>query len=65
MVLVGGYDIFRDEGLAYSERLKEDGVDTEVHVYQGMPHCFYMFAEHPKTADYYQQIISFINKYSA
>lgn len=65
MLLVGGYDIFRDEGIAYAERLKEEGVETDLVVYQGLPHCFYMFPTHPKTLDYYDQIIKFIEKHAA
>ncbi|CAM1500811.1 Fc.00g099730.m01.CDS01 [Cosmosporella sp. VM-42] len=64
LVIVAGYDTLRDEGIAYAERLKEEGVDTDLHTYQGMPHCFYAFATHPKAVDYFDQIIEFISKYS-
>ncbi|CAI6097898.1 unnamed protein product [Clonostachys chloroleuca] len=64
LIIVGGYDIFRDEGLAYAERLKDEGVDTEVHVYPGLPHCFFMFPAHPKAVDYYEKIVEFVKKIS-
>lgn len=64
MFLVAGFDIFRDEGIAYAERLQSEGVDVDLRVYQGLPHCFYMLPAHPKTVDYYERIIGFIKKHS-
>lgn len=37
---VAELDILREEGLAYAEKLKKNGVDVEVHVYKGAPHPF-------------------------
>ncbi|KAH9950382.1 alpha/beta hydrolase fold-domain-containing protein [Amylocystis lapponica] len=31
-------DVLRDEGIAYGEKLKQAGVDVELHVYKGCPH---------------------------
>ena len=63
-MMVAGYDCLRDEGLAYAERLKEEGVETEVHAYQGVPHCFWMFPTHPKAVEFFDKTIKFISKYS-
>lgn len=35
---VGTLDLFHDEDVAYAERLREAGVDVELHVVPGMPH---------------------------
>ncbi|KAF4460943.1 arylesterase monooxygenase [Fusarium albosuccineum] len=40
---VGGLDIFRDEALSYSHRLAKSDIETEIHVYPGLPHCFELF----------------------
>ena len=48
--------------MAYAERLKADGVSTELYTYEGMPHCFYMFAAHPKAKDYYRRVLDFVKK---
>ena len=44
VILVGGFDPLRDEGVAYADKLKEAGVDTELKVYETMPHLFPLFA---------------------
>ncbi|ROT41549.1 esterase/lipase/thioesterase [Sodiomyces alkalinus F11] len=65
LVQVAGLDPLRDEGIAYAERLQAEGVPVELHTYQGMPHCFYMFAAHPKSADYYSRTLEFVKKHAA
>ncbi|KAJ3530660.1 hypothetical protein NM208_g9229 [Fusarium decemcellulare] len=40
---VGGLDIFRDEALSYSQRLAKSNIETEIHVYPGLPHGFELF----------------------
>lgn len=64
MVIVAGYDPLRDEALAYAERLEKEGGNVELHKYQGLPHCFYMLPDHPKTKDYYEKIVNFTKKFS-
>jgi len=44
VVLVGGFDPLRDEGVAYANKLKEAGIDTQLTIYETMPHLFLMFA---------------------
>jgi acetyl esterase/lipase len=39
-VEVGQLDIFRDEDLAYAQRLSRAGVDVEFHLHPGVPHEF-------------------------
>ncbi|KAF4981609.1 hypothetical protein FZEAL_2621 [Fusarium zealandicum] len=64
LVLVAGFDVLRDEGIAYAERLKEEGVETELHTYKGVPHCFWMLSTHPKTVDYYERIVKYIDRFT-
>lgn len=44
VILVGGFDPLRDEGVAYANKLKEAGVDTELKVYETLPHLLPLFA---------------------
>jgi acetyl esterase/lipase len=37
---VGDMDIFRDESLAYAQKLLSAGVSTELHVHSGAPHAY-------------------------
>lgn len=44
LVIVGGADGFRDEDIAYAQRLMQVGVPTALHVVPGAPHGVQMFA---------------------
>jgi acetyl esterase len=39
-VAVAGYDVLRDDGVAYARALREAGVAVEVERYDDMPHGF-------------------------
>lgn len=41
---VGTPDLFRDEDIAYAQRLMQAGVPTELHVYADGFHAFDLFA---------------------
>ncbi len=43
LVVLGGCDMLRDEGRAYADRLREDGVDVDEICYPGQPHGFINF----------------------
>jgi acetyl esterase len=44
LIMVAGFDPLHDEGVAYAERLKSDGVPVELIDYHGMVHGFFQFA---------------------
>ena len=48
---VGDLDIFRDESIAYAQRLAQAGVPVELHVHRGAPHGFERFAPAAKIAE--------------
>ncbi len=49
LVLIAEYDVLRDEGLAYAERLKAEGVPTEVIHYDDVIHAFFTMNVVPRT----------------
>ncbi|OAA66609.1 alpha/beta hydrolase fold-3 domain-containing protein [Niveomyces insectorum RCEF 264] len=63
LLQIAGYDPLRDEGLAVAEKLKKDGVPTEVHVYAGLPHVFSsLLPELPQSKDLFARQEAFIDK---
>src|SRR5207245_2458385 len=40
---VGELDIFRDESIAYAQKLFAAGISTELHVHPAVPHAFEAF----------------------
>jgi acetyl esterase len=55
LVVVGGSDVLRDEGLRYAERLREEGVSAEQLCIPGQPHGF-MNLGFPAAAEAYRRI---------
>jgi acetyl esterase len=55
LVLLGGCDMLRDEGRAYADRLRQDGVDVDEVCYAGQPHGFINF-DFPAAALAHQRI---------
>jgi acetyl esterase len=43
IVVLGGCDMLRDEGRAYAERMRDDGVEVDEVCYAGQPHGFVNF----------------------
>ena len=43
LVVLGGCDMFRDEGRTYAARLRDAGVDVDEVCYSGQPHGFVNF----------------------
>ena len=36
-------DVIRDDAILYEEALREEGVETKMNVYPGLPHCWWGF----------------------
>lgn len=47
-VITAGFDILRDQGIAYAERLENDGVDVTLRHYPGMIHGFFGLHSDPE-----------------
>jgi acetyl esterase len=55
LVVLAGCDLLRDEGRAYADRLREEGVDVEEICVAGQPHGFLNF-DLPAAAPAYEQV---------
>lgn len=47
-VVTAGFDVLRDEGIAYAEQLEEEGVDVTLRNYEDMIHGFFAWHIDPK-----------------
>ena len=61
LVLLGGCDLLRDEGRAYAERLRQDGVDVDEVCYAGQPHGFINF-DFPAAAAAHEHIGAWLRR---
>jgi acetyl esterase len=61
LVVLGGCDSLRDEGRAYAERLRAEGVDAEDLCYPGQPHGFVNFG-FPSAADAFETIGGWVRR---
>ncbi|XP_077991480.1 ethyl acetate hydrolase-like [Glandiceps talaboti] len=62
LMIISEYDILRDEGLAYAEKLKQAGCHVEVLLMEKMVHVFYIYPTLFKTSceKAYKRTIEFI-----
>lgn len=54
-------DVLLDSGLEYAKRLKDAGVETEVHIFKGVPHDF-LFYGFPESYEAYDLICQWIRE---
>jgi acetyl esterase/lipase len=54
----------RDEGLAYAQRLKDEGNEVDLNVYAGLPHCFQMIGDRPKVRKYFEDMVALVKKHT-
>ena len=40
LIILAGHDLLRDEGMAFADRLKADGVPVRLRVFDSLPHAF-------------------------
>ena len=59
LVVLGGCDMLRDEGRAYANRLRSDGVHVEEACYAGQPHGFINFG-FPAAANAFERMGSWL-----
>ncbi|KAL4882113.1 alpha/beta hydrolase fold-domain-containing protein [Aspergillus karnatakaensis] len=61
LIQIAGRDPIRDDGLAYSEALKKEGVPVKTKVYPGLPHAFHLFPDLEDTMVYHNTVVDWIN----
>ncbi|MGG2396284.1 alpha/beta hydrolase fold domain-containing protein [Pseudomonas sp. SH1-B] len=63
LLLIAEFDPLLDEGLAYAEHLREQGVVVESRLCRGMTHDFLRMAGLvPEVLDYYAQAAAFLRR---
>jgi len=63
LVLLAGCDALRDEGRAYAERLRAEGVETEEYCYAGQPHGSVNYGL-PAAASAYERIADWVSRHT-
>jgi acetyl esterase len=61
LVILGGCDMLRDEGRAYADRLRQEGVDVDEVCYAGQPHGFINF-DFPAAAVAHERIGAWLRR---
>ena len=65
VVLLAEYDVLRDEGQAYADRLRESGVPVDVHVHPGQMHGFFTLLMLPGHDEAIDQIAAALDAHLA
>ena len=64
LIEVGDHEILLDDSLLFASRAREAGVEVDLHVWEGMVHCFPLVAPmFPEATQAWQEIIAFIRKH--
>ena len=63
LIEVGDHEILLDDSLLFASRAKEAGVEVDLHVWEGMVHCFPLLAPmFPEATQAWQEIMAFIRE---
>jgi epsilon-lactone hydrolase len=63
LIEVGDHEILLDDSRLFASRAREAGVEVELHVWEGMVHCFPLLAPmFPEASQAWQEIIAFIQE---
>ncbi|KAJ3530541.1 hypothetical protein NM208_g9281 [Fusarium decemcellulare] len=62
LIQVAGMDPLRDEGIAYAEALRSDGVEVTLKLYPGLPHAFYIYPNLEPSIEYLESMVEWIDK---
>ncbi|VUC23915.1 unnamed protein product [Clonostachys rosea] len=60
VVQIAGMDPLRDEGIAYAEALRANGVPVRLKTYPGMPHAFYVYPNLQPSMEYTDAVVEWM-----
>jgi len=65
LIYVGDYETLRDDAVAFARKATEAGVKVNLHVVEGMTHCFPLHAPlYPEATEALADICAFIRRYA-
>jgi epsilon-lactone hydrolase len=63
LIQVGGHEILLDDAVRFADKAKEAGVDVDLHVWEGMVHCFPLLAPiFPEATQAWEETIAYIQQ---
>ncbi len=63
LIVVGDHEILLDDSRRFAEKARLAGVDVTLRVWEGMVHCFPLFAPaFPEAAQAWEEVIAYIRK---
>jgi acetyl esterase/lipase len=63
LIIVGGHEILLDDSVRFAAKAQAAGTDVTLRIWEGMVHCFPMFAPmFPEATQAWDEIIRFIKK---
>jgi len=63
LIVVGDHEILLDDSTHFAEKARSAGVDTTLHVWEGMVHCFPLLAPmFTEATQAWEEIIAYIKK---
>lgn len=56
-IVACGMDPIRDDGILYEQALREEGVETKIDIYAGLPHCWWAILPQLESSKKYEHDI--------